>query len=58
LTRELESQSFHELGAIELAGGLSRGDEDTHTRIMTLRTGTILMSLGPKAFVDKGLAME
>jgi hypothetical protein len=35
LTRELESQSFHELGAIELAGGLSRGDEDTHTGIMT-----------------------
>src|SRR5664280_395570 len=35
LTRELAARSFHELGAIELAGGLSRGDEDTHTGIMT-----------------------
>src|SRR5664280_2627267 len=35
LVRELAAQSFHQLRAIKFAGGLSRGDEDTHTGIMT-----------------------
>jgi len=38
LMGELAAQSFHELGAIKLAGGLSRGDEDTHSGIMTGRS--------------------